>query len=85
MLVVAGARTFAQGFSMMKKTVLAALIGTLLAAPAFSAELRRAERPIPGSYIVVFKQEAILERMARADHPLAAVAEARLARLRGKP
>ena len=27
----------------------------------------------------------ILERMARADHPLAAVAEARLARLRGKP
>ena len=27
----------------------------------------------------------VLERMARADHPLAAVAEARLARLRGKP
>lgn len=55
---------------MMKKTVLAALIGTLLAAPAFSAELRRAERPIPGSYIVVFKQEAILERMARSGRLL---------------
>jgi conjugal transfer pilus assembly protein TrbC len=27
----------------------------------------------------------ILERMARADHPLAGTAEARLARLRGKP
>ena len=29
--------------------------------------------------------EFILERMAQADHPLAAVAEVRLARLRGKP
>ena len=29
--------------------------------------------------------EFILERMARADHPLAGAAEARLARLRGKP
>ena len=27
----------------------------------------------------------ILERMAQADHPLAGAAEARLARLRGKP
>lgn len=48
---------------MIQKHVLALALAAALASPAFAAELKKVDNPIPGQYIVVFNSADIRERV----------------------
>ena len=48
---------------MNQKRLLALALAAALASPAFAGELKKADNPIPGQYIVVFNSADIRERV----------------------
>ena len=48
---------------MTHKRLLVLAVSAVLASPAFAAELRKVDNPIPGQYIVVFNSDEIRERV----------------------
>lgn len=70
---------------MNQKRLLALALAAALASPAFAGELKKADNPIPGQYIVVFNSADIRERVdserlsGRLDKALAASPDAAIA------
>lgn len=52
---------------MTHKRLLAIALAAAIASPAFAAELKRADTPIPGQYIVVFNSADIVDRVNSND------------------
>ncbi len=70
---------------MTHKRLLVLAVATVLASPAFAAELRKVDNAIPGQYIVVFNSDEIRERVdsdrlaGRLDKALVASPDAAIA------
>lgn len=70
---------------MIHKRLLVLAVATVLASPAFAAELRKVDNAIPGQYIVVFNSDEIRERVdsdrlaGRLDKALVASPDAAIA------
>ncbi|MDR6991261.1 S8 family peptidase [Luteimonas sp. 3794] len=70
---------------MIQKRMLVLAVATVLASPAFAAELRKVDNAIPGQYIVVFNSDEIRERVdadrlaGRLDKALVASRDAAVA------
>ena len=70
---------------MIQKHVLALALAAALASPAFAAELKKVDNPIPGQYIVVFNSADIRDRVdserlaGRLDKTMAASPDAAIA------
>ena len=70
---------------MTQKRLLALALAAALASPAFAAELKKTENPIPGQYIVVFNSADIRDRVdserlaGRLDKTVAASPDAAIA------
>ncbi len=70
---------------MIHKRLLVLAVASVLASPAFAAELRKVDNAIPGQYIVVFNSDEIRERVdadrlaGRLDKALAASPDAAVA------
>jgi len=70
---------------MIQKRLLALAVSAVLVSPAFAAELKKVDNPIPGQYIVVFNSDEIRERVdadrlaGRLDKALLASPDAAIA------